>query len=411
MLGFMRRFVGQQVVEPPMIRALDQAEIRTRAIDSFQSYPGLTEQLLAAQGLTDRDYRLPSIREALGIPAVWRAVSLLANLAGALPMVAYRNGEPITDDPPRIVTRPNPFSTPRAFVRNLVYSLATRGEAFAWVSSRDADNRAEALIPLNPAEVLVKWAPGLEGIAADYLWRDRKMPREDIVHLTLMRDFASPRGMGPLQVAGAAVSVGVEATAWAAQFFGGGGIASVVLKWAADLDPAEAQALKDDWTNTPSNQPKVASGGLEPEAFGVDPESATYAAIRDGSVGEVARLFGIPAHLLAYGVAGSNLTYQNLGEVSAELVRFTLWPMYLEPIEQAISDLLPRTTVARFDLSELLRPDHKTRAEIHQVMIDAGVYDADHARVVEGLDPGSPAYAPTPAPIPTADAIDGTVPA
>ena len=387
-MGFLRRFFG-----------LEANELHTRAIDSFTEYPGLTEQLLAVQGLTDRDYRLPSIREALGIPAVWRAVSLLANNAGALTLEAFRNGEKL-EPAPKIVARPNPFSTPRAFVRNLVYCLATRGEAFARVTSRDSDGYADALIPLNPAEVLVKWAPGLEGVAMDYLWRDRPQAREDIVHLTLMRDLASPRGMGPLQVAGGAVSVAIEATEWAAQFFGGGGIPSVVLKWAGELDPDEAAALKDEWTSTPSNQPKVASGGLEADTLGMNPEDATFAAIRDGSVGEIARLFGIPASLLHFGVAGSSLTYQNLAEVASELVRFTLWPQYLEPIEQAISDLLPRTTVARFNLEEMLRPDHKTRMEIHGLAIDHGVYDAAHAQVVEGLRPGSAATAPVPMPAP-----------
>lgn len=386
--GFLRRFFG-----------VDPAPLHTRAIDSFTSYPGLTEQLLAVQGLTARDYSAPSIREALGVPAIWRAVSLLANNAAALPLEAFRNGVKL-EPSPRIVARPNPFSTPRAFVRNLVYSMATRGEAFAWVSSRDADGYADALIPLNPAEVLVKWAPGLEGVAMDYLWRDKPMQREDIVHLTFLRDLASPRGMGPLQMAGGAVSVALEATEWAAQFFGGGGVPSVVLKWAGELDPAEAAKLKEDWTSTPSNQPKVASGGLEAEAFGMDPESATFAAIRDGSVGECARLFGIPAHLLAFGVSGSSLTYQNLGEVAAELVRFTLWPQYLEPIEQAISDLLPRTTVARFNLDEMLRPDPATRMDIHSVAITAGVYDAAHAREVEGLEAGATSTAPVPQPAP-----------
>lgn len=383
-MGFLERFFG-----------VDRRPLETRAIDSFTEYPGLTEQLLAVQGLTARDYALPSIREALGVPAIWRAVSLLSNSAAALPMEAFRNGVKL-EPPPRLVTRPNPFSTPRAFVRNTVYSMATRGEAFWWISSRDADDRAESLIPLSPAEVLVKWAPRLEGVAVDYKWRDRDMPRDDIVHLTLMRDLASPRGMGPLQMAGAAVSVAVESALWAAQFFGGGGIASVLLKWAGELAPDEARKLKEEWSSTPSNQPKVASGGLEPEAFGVDPEKSTYAAIRDGSVGEVARLFGIPAHLMAFGLSGANLTYQNLGEVAAELVRFTLWPQYLEPIEQALSDLLPRTTIVRFNLDEMLRPDAKTRMEIHKTAIEAGVYDAEHAAEVEGLRPGAIATMPVP---------------
>ena len=39
------------------------------------------------------NWRLPSLREALGIPAVFRAVTMLSNIAGSLSIEAYRDGQ------------------------------------------------------------------------------------------------------------------------------------------------------------------------------------------------------------------------------------------------------------------------------------------------------------------------------
>ena len=74
--------------------------------------------------------------------------------------------------------------------------------------------------------------------------------------------------------------------------------------------------------------------------------------------GEAARLYG------AAGIAGGvqrsglvSLTYQNIGEVFTLFVKTCLAPNYLEPQEQALSDLLPRSTVARFNVDAFYRPD------------------------------------------------------
>jgi phage portal protein BeeE len=107
-------------------------------------------------------------------------------------------------------------------------------------------------------------------------------------------------------------------------------------------------------------------------------------------------MFGIPGHLLEYAVQGSSLTYQNIGEVGAELVRFTLAPGYLEPIEVGISDLLTRSTVARFNAEGIYRADIKTRFEVYQIGTGSGVLTIPEARKAEGLDPGGVETAPMP---------------
>ena len=115
-------------------------------------------------------------------------------------------------------------------------------------------------------------------------------------------------------------------------------------------------------------------------------------------------MFGIPGPLLEYSAPGSSLTYQNNESVWREFQAGCLSPYYLEPIEQAMSDLLTRSTVARFALAGLLRADSKTRWEIYEIATRVvGPEAADQiARQAEGLAPGNIDFAPVPLTPPSA---------
>jgi len=206
--------------------------------------------------------------------------------------------------------------------------------------------------------------------------------------ITMAREPGTLRGIGPLQMCGAAISVAVEAQEWAANFFAAGGYPSVVLKSEVDMTEDEAAALKAQWVGTPANMPRVTTPNYTIEEFGANPQGAQMLQARDYQVGDVARMFGIPSSLLDYSTPGSSLTYQNLEGEFGKFVRACLWPNYLEAIEQAISDLLTRSTVARFNIDALTRSDIKTRYEVYASGITSGVLTAEEAREMEGLAPG-----------------------
>jgi HK97 family phage portal protein len=376
---------------------MDQGLIETRAIDSFVDHPGLTEQLLAVQGLTDRPWRAAGLREALGVPAIFGAVTLISNVVGSLTMRALRNEIEIPpDDRPRVIVRPDPFTIPREFYRQTAYNMATRGEAWWWIAARDIDGNAISVLNVNPAEVTVTRDerdlryPIIE-------WAGRRMPNADMRQLVYQRDSGGLRGYGPLQICGAAISVAVEAQEWAANFYAGGGNPPTVIKSAVRLTETEATALKTQWMAGDNNTPKVVDDAIESvNALAQDTEGAQMMTARDYQNGDVARMFGMPASLLDYASSGSSLTYQNVGMRFDDFLRRCLRPNYLVPIEQTMSDLLPRATVARFDADILVMSDIKTRYDTYGVGIDKGIITSEEARSFEGLAPGDTDNAPVP---------------
>jgi hypothetical protein len=105
---------------------------------------------------------------------------------------------------------------------------------------------------------------------------------------------------------------------------------------------------------------------------------------------DVATMFNMDAELLNAVVAGSSLTYQNIGGRFDGFVRMCLRPNYLEVMEQTMSDFLTRSTVARFNTDALTMGDPKTRWEVYTAAVTVIGQDeaAAMAREGEGLVPG-----------------------
>lgn len=369
---------------------------QARAIDSFTDMPGLEEQLLAVQGIVARPWRAPSIREALGVPAIFGAVNLIRNLVGSMSMRALRNEvELAPDDRPRIIVRPDPFCIPRDFFGGTAYNIATRGEAWWWTAARDGDGAALSLLNIPPHEVTVE-EDRLDLRYPIVRWRNKVIPREDIHQLVYTREPGSLRGYGPLQSCGAAISVAVESQEWAANFFAeDGGYPSVVIKSALELgeDPVtganEADTLRDQWMNKPHNTPRVIDPGIEDVSeFGINQQGAQMLGARSYQDGQVAVMFNIPGPILEYAMQGSSVAYQNVGTEFEKMLRQCLRPHYLESMEQTMSDLIPRAITARFNTAALTLSDVKTRYDTYGVGIDKGIIDAEEARRFEGLAPG-----------------------
>jgi HK97 family phage portal protein len=332
------------------------------------------------------------------VPAVFRACSLISNLIGTFTLEAWRLGVRMTD-PPRIVQRPDPFRTARDFWRSVGWNLATRGEADLYIGARDSDGLPLSVLNIPPAELNGRYEDPRDELLhrVTWDWRGTPVPSSSIVQIVFAQEDGSPRGVGPLQLCGAAVTVARESLEWAANYYGGGGIPSVLLSPRVPITEDEAGVIRAAWMAGDANTPKVAAE-VDATVLSSNAQQAELAAARLQSVNDVACMFGMAPELLEHAMigGGSAITYRNLADLGTDLVRFCLVPGYLEPIEQSFADLLPRSTITRFNVDELERADMETRMRIYESALRSGVYEIADAKRAEGLIPGSPQYAPVP---------------
>jgi phage portal protein BeeE len=363
-------------------------------------------------------YYLPTVAQALGVPSIQRAVSLIASTTGMLTMQGFRNGE-LMAEPPKLISRPDPDETPYQFYSMTAAQLAKYGEFVWWIASRDSDDLPNALINVPLAELRVeknkdnrrfpkyKWG-SIEGTR----WTPANQTGKFVHKKYPIGEPMALRGEGPLQLGQIAVSISVESQVWAANFYGGGGHPSDIIKHAGQLDPtlrdemgevdpvnglSEADRLKAQYAARDPNTPLVIDQLIESINAGkIDEAGAQMLEARLHQNGDAARLFGLPGKFVEYVQSGTSLTYQTLESAFTDLVKTCLQPLYLEPIEQAMSDLLTRSTAARFNVKGFLRADIKTRFEVHKTAIETGIYGAEYAQTEEGIRPGDVEYAPIP---------------
>jgi phage portal protein BeeE len=69
-----------------------------------------------------------------------------------------------------------------------------------------------------------------------------------------------------------------------------------------------------------------------------------------------------------------------------QLVRWSIQPI-AQRIEEALSDLLVRGQVARFNYDALLRTDTLTRYQAHQIALTNGFLSIDEVRAMEKREP------------------------
>lgn len=379
----------------------------TDALRSFWPGPRPSESApLEEQISWEGTVRRLGTADYLGIPAVARARQLIVSLVSMLEPVSWRGGYPL-EEQPAVLRRPSPEITRAEYLAGIAGSLVDHGNAFLWqpLTGRDAGGRADVSIVLPFDDVNVSWADESK-LSRRYEWAGRQLrPGRDVLHVALDRAPGELLGRSPLEVSAEALGRVLLADLFAAEWFETGSVPSVTLKFDGTLTDASSAEVKRKWIeNHRDHSPAVLPRGWDLKESSVSPENTQLLETRKWGVQEVARALGIfPAELLLAEINGSSLTYQNVSEALMTFVRVTVQPVYLNPIEEALSDLVAGTQTVRFSTAELERLGTSARFTTYETGLRAGFLETAQIDRWEGWDrsvppPLPPALAPTPAP-------------
>jgi HK97 family phage portal protein len=340
---------------------------------------------------------------ALSLSTVYRGIQIHATAVCQLVVHVERAGVTLADEQvAAFVKRPWLEESRSAFFEYTVVSLYVDGNAF-WRTIRAGAGAARPgevvdIIPLNPHEVTVM--RDRKTGALTYGYRGETLTRSDIRHLKLLRVPGLLRGLGPIQSARVEIQGALDARDYGAGWLTSSSIPDGVLTTDQALPDGMGAKMKNLWYGRKADGSKlegaeapqvgerlrVLGHGLSYQPLLLKPADVQFLETQQFTTTQIARLLGNPASLLLAAVEGNSQTYQNVEQDWIAYARFSLMKP-LREIEEAFTDLLPRGQTARFNLDALLRTDTKTRMETHRTAIEAGVYDEDHARAIEGLPP------------------------
>lgn len=350
-------------------------------------------------------------QSAQRIIAVYRAWALIAGSIGSLPIRVFRGDPPgrsvWAGDQASLLQYPGgrdettglaiPGSvTAMVFYETLFVHLLTWGNAYVVKVPNEARSRVVRLDLLAPSKVMPRWGrqsaanpTGKEFLVDDGKGGQLATPA-DVIHIRAM----GPNlliGLSPIGAARQALGLAVAAEEYGARLFGSGSLMAGILQTDARLDQSQADRLKAAWESrmaglANAHRVAVLDSGAKFQPIGIPPNDAQFIDSRKFQVLEIARLYGIPPHMLG-DVERSTSWGTGIEQQGLAFNIYTLRP-WLTRVEQALSnELLPRGVNCQFDVTEMTRGDIETRLRANQTGVLSGQLTPNEARSYEGRPP------------------------
>lgn len=340
---------------------------------------------------------------ALGLTAYYRAVVLTAGTIASLPCKVYRIGtrDPVTSS--TVVSRPNPRQTRFEFWFTYYANALSWGNGLAH-KVRDRAGIVVEVWPLHPSRARIEEVERSAGNPEGKLFlvrrldgSEERLTSRDVFHLP----FLSPNGLSgvtPLQAFIQPLGVAMSAERGAAEFYGSGMMAPGYLSTDAELAEDDANRIRRNWDERNATGARGAGrvpllyGGLKFTPLTIPPADAQVLESRRFGVQEIARMFGVPPHLLG-DVSGSTSWGTGIEQQTIAWNTFGLRPWLVAGEERITMDLLPGGLegdwFAEYLLDGLLRADSAARASAYATAVQWGWMSRAEVRARENLPPGS----------------------
>lgn len=332
------------------------------------------------------------------LPAVYCAVSTIAESVASLPIHVYRR----TDEGKQRQGRhhverllnqaPNAYQTAYDFKMGLLRSVLLRGNGYAHITF-DGTGKPSALHLLHPESIQVELlSTGRLGYKhTNAKGKESKYLQDEILHIRYHSDDGII-GKSPIQVCRESIGLGLAQQEHGASQFKNGMRVSGVLETDAKLTDAQFTALTKMFDkhqgSANSNKPLLLEGGLKWNQIGLANNDAQWLESRLFTISDVARMFKIsPIFLMDY----SNSTYSNFSEASRAFLTQTLRP-WLSNIQEGlasrlISDSNRANTIIEFETKDLMRASAEERFKVYDIAIRMGVMNPNQCRAAENMPP------------------------
>jgi HK97 family phage portal protein len=376
--------------------------------NEWENYAPVTPEWVAM--VTGHDYvgrRKVSPEVALSFAAVWRAINLIGGQTASLPLHVYQK---VSDDERKRQSghpverlfndQANEEMDSLTFVELFVSWAPLWGNGYAWIERRG--DEPVGLWPMFPwkmkpdrAEANNRRSQLVYKYTEDNGGEKTYQPR-DILHLkNLTKDGIVGRSI--ITHARDSVGLGLDQQRFMANFYQNNATPAGALISKARMTRKAQKELRKQWEGmhgTPDNAGKVAvlHGDMDFKAFGMSMLDAQFLENRKLNVLEIARMFGVPPHLL---FDLDRATFSNIEAQGIEWLTYGL-RYWLTKVARLANRLLTDEEKAagyycEHETAALLTTDIKTRYEAYGLGLEKGFLNVNDVHRKENLPPIGPA--------------------
>lgn len=348
--------------------------------------------------------------KALGIDAVFACVNLYARTLASMPLLLY---EKTPDGKRRAVNHPlyrllhnepNPNMTSHNFRKIMEASLKLWGNAYAWIEF-DNSWRVKYLWPLLPGNVFPQRSLQTGELFYDavlYNGESRRFRAYEMVHIPGL-GFDGISGRSPVRQFAETMGFNLDIKSYGRKFFKNGARPSGVLQHPGSLSEEAQKRLENKFDKRYSgieNTGKtiLLEEGMTYHQIGVPPEEAQFIESRKYSVEEIARIYGVPPHMIG---DLEHATFSNIESQDINFAKHSIVPECVNWEQELMRKLLNDDEQARyeieFNMEGLVRGDMESRYRAYAIGRQWGFLTADDIRAKENMsnvDGGGITYVP-----------------
>ena len=320
-------------------------------------------------------------KTAMRQPTVFACVRVKSQGLASLPLCVYertKTGKRLATDHrlyPVLHDEPNPQMTAMSMREGAEAQRQLWGNLYLEIQ-RDRAGRAVALWPL-PSD---RTTPKRDSGTLQYVTTatpqgvPRSIDPQNIIHVSGMA-FDGLMGISPVQLGKQTIGRALAMDRFGAQFFGNGVRPSGAFVYSGGDLNSEArknlqQSLQSSASGSNALRPLLLENGLEWKQISVPPNEAQFVASMEQIVSDIARLWGVPLHLVQ---DLSRATNNNIEQQALEFVMYGLRPDAIKWEQELNRKLFDGTDYyCEHSMEGLLRGDFKTRMEGYATLFQTG---------------------------------------
>jgi HK97 family phage portal protein len=352
------------------------------------------EFLLGRYGARSHSGAVVDSNSAMRSTAVYACVRIIAGTISMLPLKIFK----MMPDGAREEARdsalysllhdaPNEEQTSLEFRDMLTCHLLLRGNAFAAID-RLGNGKPYRLVPLNPdcmhlrrapdGTLLYEYNPVNGTLLYEYnpvtgVPQTFSRKAGNIMHLRGL-SLDGVMGVSVIEYHREAIGLALATEEYSARFFAGGASPRGAIKFEGSMNKESAKKFRDRFEQVyggleNSGRTAVLEGGMDWKQIGISPKDAQWIEGRAFQIDEIARIFQIPAHMLAATEKssswGTGIEQQELAFTTHTMgYWFTLWEQVIE--RDLMSSKERQQYFAEFIVDALMRGDSAARGAFYQ---------------------------------------------
>ena len=288
----------------------------------------------------------------------------------------------------------NPELRNHEVLGQIVTSLLLDGNAYI-STLRDQTGRVVSISVLDPKTVTPRMKTDEDGLSRITFQSDQAQGVEftsrDIVMVRNLMKPGQIEGVSPITAAREFIGLGLATVRYGSSFFSNGALPGAVIEVGGQLSETGAEQLRTAWESahkSAANGSRLAvlTEGAKFSKISLSPEDSQFLQTKQATVQDVARLYGVPPHLLADS-SGSTSWGSGLAEQTTAFATYSLRPL-VNRVEAALTSILRSEGIAvafaKFDLESMRRATAE-RWDTYSTAIQTGVLSIDEVRGYENL--------------------------